>query len=38
MKTQLACGAELALIPLIGLTWPRVHAWFRRCCRKEMNG
>ena len=38
MKTQLACGAELALIPLIGLIWPRVHTWFRRCCRKEMNG
>jgi hypothetical protein len=22
MKTQLACGAELALIPLVGLIWP----------------
>jgi hypothetical protein len=38
MKTQLACGAELALIPLIGLIWPRVHTWFSRCCRKETNG
>ena len=38
MTTQLACGAELALIPLIGLIWPRVHAWFCRCRRKEANG
>ena len=31
-------AAELAMIPLIGLIWARVHAWFCRCCRKETNG